>query len=230
MTPQDFQRLLGSRVRAEIEIVELPVIRSQREVADGAPHEEELFPLFTKCLEQPLHGAAYSAPLTASHGFFTPLPLVDVLNFAVLIANDETLHVVPSSELSTFIRELIAALPTAEFGQGLNRDCKAIGALPIHGTLIYLWLLRPDGEVLCMDHEAFMRPTEVETDPVKIYAAMRQGAKRYPELEALVPAPPAGIRECTTCGGMGSESRDGETLLCFSCNGMGWLIRGEAAR
>jgi len=101
------------------------------------------------------------------------------------------------------------------------RVCKEeLNALPLHGNIIYLWAIRPDGTVLCMDHEKFNHPTEPETDPLILYAVLVNGARTYPGLQALVPPRPAGAQPCDLCQGQNT------TAHCFKCRSLGWFIPG----
>ncbi len=93
------------------------------------------------------------------------------------------------------------------------------GALPLHATAIYLWMLRPDGEILVMDHEAFRRPVDREDDPLVRFAVMVQRARREPFLADRIPSPPAETRPCWACrtDGVGPDG-----LGCLACRGLGW--------
>jgi hypothetical protein len=127
-------------------------------------------------------------------------------------------------ELSAAVQRQIDALLSDGPKDGPGRDCLEQNALPLHGTLIYLWALQPNGTVLCMDHEAFTRPTEPETDPLTLFAVMAHGAQRYSELESLLPAPPDGIEICGDCNGRGYGAEDDpENNYCLRCRGLGWL-------
>lgn len=138
----------------------------------------------------------------------------------------------PSPELSAFIQREIDALGPAP-GEGWHpgdwptRVCKEeLGALPIWADLIFTWALRPDGTVLRMDRDSLFHPSEPETDPLALYAALEQASRMIPELRVLVPDAPAGTRPCTRCGGTGSLERqvDGGLDLCTACGGLGWVI------
>ena len=78
--------------------------------------------------------------------------------------------------------------------------------------------------LLCVDHESFARREEAETDPVTAYGAMMQGARRYPELQPLVPERPPGVVRCGACDGRGSVPAPGERIAdgCPRCMGLGW--------
>src|SRR5688500_19334304 len=105
------------------------------------------------------------------------------------------IHVPP--ELGRQIQARIDALETSDPRAWPVRVCKQeMNALPLHGNQIYLWALRPDGAVLCLDHESASHAVHDETDPLTVYAVLVKGAEEHPELRALVPAPPAGARLC----------------------------------
>src|SRR4051812_40658024 len=90
--------------------------------------------------------------------------------------------------VSAFIQGLIDEIAPHVFGDWPMRVCKEqYNAVPIHGNWMYLWALRPDGTVLCMDHETFGHPVTPEDDPLAIYAVLVHAAKRYPILQELVP-------------------------------------------
>jgi len=124
-----------------------------------------------------------------------------------------------SLELTRQIQQRIDALDTAVPGAWPLRRCKEeLNALPLHGNQAYLWALHPNGDVLRVDHEAAGLSSEPERGALTRYAVLWHGARKYPELEALLPAPPAGARECELCGGTGQSSTSG----CPRCDGLGW--------
>lgn len=122
------------------------------------------------------------------------------------------------------IQRLIDALQTEGEGNWLMRLCRErLNALPLAGNSVYLWAIRPDGVVLCLDHEAFSLPVEEETDPVKRFAAIVHGAREHPELCALIPEQPEGARLCRSCAGTGLRREDdGSMGSCYGCSGLGW--------
>jgi hypothetical protein len=85
--------------------------------------------------------------------------------------------------------------------------------------------LRPDGSFVRWDHEA--SPTELRPlrDGLWRRLAIFQGIKRYPELEALLPARPDEAVPCGACGGSGELA--GSPQLVCECGGAGWQIPGE---
>ncbi|HJR08112.1 MAG TPA: hypothetical protein VJ842_12700 [Pyrinomonadaceae bacterium] len=131
----------------------------------------------------------------------------------------------PSPDLAARIRRWIDELPTEGVENWISRLCKQHDAIPLHCTQIYLWALRPDGQVLSIDHESFARRAELENDPVTAYAALAQGARTYPELGGLLTHNPAGVSQCEVCGGMGwteTQPPAHGTDSCQRCVGMGW--------
>jgi hypothetical protein len=131
----------------------------------------------------------------------------------------------PSPELAARIRRWVDELPTEGTQNWIGRLCKENDSIPLHCTQIYLWALRPDGQVLSIDHESFARRAEMENSPLMAYAALAQGARDHPELGELLPPDRAGLRECEVCGGLGwTEARPPAqgTDSCHRCYGMGW--------
>jgi hypothetical protein len=126
-----------------------------------------------------------------------------------------------SSDLPNWIQQRIDHLETDGFD--LRYHCKfVLGALPVHATLVYLWAIRPDGKVICIDHEAFGRPSEVETSALRQFSAYVHGAETYPELNAAIPQPPEGATACGDCAAKGYSE---QVRHCFTCSGIGWTIR-----
>jgi hypothetical protein len=125
--------------------------------------------------------------------------------------------------LSRAIQRRIDALDTDGDSAWLARTCRErLNAMPLEGNEIYLWALRADGAVLCMDFEAFARPWWEETDPRARYAVLRSAARRCPELRALVPPRPAGVQPCDACRGTGLRDAG---AACFICQGLRWRMR-----
>ncbi|HSU13395.1 hypothetical protein [Longimicrobium sp.] len=129
-----------------------------------------------------------------------------------------------SPEFGRRIQQRIDALDTADPRAWPVRVCKEeMNALPLHGNQIYLWALRPDGVVLCLDHESASHHVEEERDPLTLFAVLVQGAKKYPELRQIVPPPPPGTQQCEACGGTGSgENWKPPAWDCLRCGGLGW--------
>jgi hypothetical protein len=131
----------------------------------------------------------------------------------------------PSTDLAARIRRWIDELPTEGMENWISRLCKQHDSIPLHCTQIYLWALRPDGQVLSIDHESFTRRAELENNPVTAYAALAQGARTYPEISELLTHNPAGVSRCEVCGGLGwteAQPPAHGTDSCQRCVGMGW--------
>ncbi len=131
----------------------------------------------------------------------------------------------PSPDLAARIRRWIEELPAEGMQHWIGRLCKEHDSIPLHCTEIYLWTLRTDGQVLCIDHESFARRAEPEINPVLAYAALAQGALAYPDLSDLLTHNPAGVRQCEVCGGAGwtqAQPPAKGTDTCHWCEGMGW--------
>ncbi|HEV7890906.1 MAG TPA: hypothetical protein VGP08_09715 [Pyrinomonadaceae bacterium] len=93
----------------------------------------------------------------------------------------------PSPELAALLRRWIDELPTDSVGNYTNRLCKENDAIPLDGTEIYLWVLRTDGQVLCIDHESFAQRAEPEENAAVAYGMIEVGASTHPELSELLP-------------------------------------------
>jgi hypothetical protein len=138
----------------------------------------------------------------------------------------------PSPELADRIQQLINELPTESDSNWLQRACKRLNALPLHGNLNFLWALLPNGNVVSIDHEAFSLPTEPETDPMTVYAVLANGARRHPELTEIIPPRPRGVRQCELCNGSGwiNPPIPGGSNFCVRCNGLGWYSSEISSR
>jgi hypothetical protein len=135
----------------------------------------------------------------------------------------------PIPDLATYIQGEIDALQPKTFGDWPIRVCKEeLNALPILSSLLFIWALRPDGTLLCMDHEAFGHPTEPESDPLIIFVALINGAHSHPQLQELIPLPPKGTEVCLACNATRfSSDEQASSPYCATCGGLGWLISGR---
>lgn len=100
----------------------------------------------------------------------------------------------PSHELAALLRRWIDEPPAGGPGNSVNRLCKENDAVPLDCTETYLWVLRTDGRVLCIDHESFAQRAEPEEDAEVAYGKIEVGARTHPELLELLPPDPGGIR------------------------------------
>jgi hypothetical protein len=100
-------------------------------------------------------------------------------------------------------------------------------ALPLLLDTGGLYGLRPSGEVVSVSWDSDQEP-EIEEDRRTIDIALAQGAKRYPELSALLPNRSPDAPTCPMCGGDGvplsvannPALRGG--IGCW-CGGLGWI-------
>ncbi|MFL6229772.1 MAG: hypothetical protein ACJ741_13455 [Pyrinomonadaceae bacterium] len=93
----------------------------------------------------------------------------------------------PSPELAALLRRWVDELTVDEQGNMINRLCKENDAIPLDCTEIYLWALRTDGQVLCIDHESFAQRAEPEENAEVAYDRIEVGARTHPELSELLP-------------------------------------------
>ncbi len=124
-------------------------------------------------------------------------------------------------DLNVQIQRLIDELEPER--NSLREHCKTeLNALLVHATQIYLWAICPDSTVLWGDHEAFARPSEPETEPLKIFAAWVHGAEKHREMAEGISQPPKSTEPCLNCRARGySEQGD----HCFTCSGLGWFTK-----
>jgi len=129
-----------------------------------------------------------------------------------------------SPELAERIQRHLIDLPSQLGAWPVSLSKKKLNALPLHGNQIYLWSLRPDGVVLCLDHESASLPVWEESDPLTLYAVLVHGAQKYPELQELVPPRPLGVRQCEPCSGTGVIGGAETASGCMRCRGLGWHV------
>jgi len=97
--------------------------------------------------------------------------------------------------------------------------------LPLYVGWIAALGLRPDGSFIRWDHEDDRTRVRPLTTAYWQRMAICQGAKKYPELGALLPDRPAIARTCEACGGSGQMSNVPQ-IVC-DCGGVGWIIPSE---
>ena len=137
------------------------------------------------------------------------------------------MKVIPSKELEAKIVARINAIVSGSSSQ--NADVRKVAsetnALPLHYGLGGGMALRPTGEVFEFSWDN-PRDTKEVDDPRLMNIALFQGSKKYPDLEALVPARPSGATVCPYCEGTGYPSSalnsNIENLVCY-CGGVGWI-------
>jgi hypothetical protein len=94
--------------------------------------------------------------------------------------------------------------------------CGWLSILGIRPDLSFVrWDIEDDPDVIKRLPEAFLQRL-----------ALCQGAKKYPELRALIPARPPDAVTCEDCKGLG-DMPGLPTFVC-SCGGCGWLVPGES--
>jgi hypothetical protein len=131
----------------------------------------------------------------------------------------------PSPELAARIGQWVDELPTKGRPDWLVRLCQQNKSVPLKSTQFYLWVLRADGQVLCIDRDSGPQKAEPESDPRTAYAVLARGARVYPEIGELLPPDMGGLRQCERCGGEGGTPAPPPskgTDSCLRCNGMGW--------
>ena len=100
------------------------------------------------------------------------------------------------------------------------------GFLPLHFGWVAIIGIRPDGSFVRWDYEGDPTVVKALSDPWSERMAICQGAKKYPELAALLPPRPPKARECNSCRGNGTI--DALPQVICRCGGVGWVVPGEA--
>jgi hypothetical protein len=86
--------------------------------------------------------------------------------------------------------------------------------------------VRPDGSFVRWDYETTPERVTPLLEPFLQRLAICRGARRYPELRALVPERPATAATCESCRGAG-ELPGLPQVIC-GCGGAGWIVPGES--
>jgi hypothetical protein len=97
--------------------------------------------------------------------------------------------------------------------------------LPIFVDWTGFWGLRADGEIFLVDTEYGNEPV-IELDDRVRRIALFQGAKKYIQLQPLLPSRPPNAQDCPHCLGKGLiEMPDipPDRIVCY-CGGFGWLV------
>lgn len=102
---------------------------------------------------------------------------------------------------------------------------RAHGFLPLYLGWIAGLGVRPDGSFIRWEHEDDPANVKPLSDAYWQRMAVCQGAKKYPELRALLPERPGSALTCDACGGSGQMSA-APHVVC-KCGGVGWLLPGE---
>jgi hypothetical protein len=133
----------------------------------------------------------------------------------------------PSPALAALIRRWAEELPDSDGPGWLKRLCARHGAVPLHSTQFDLWILCPDGQVLCIDHDSVAQRAEPETDPETAHAVLARAALTHPEFAELLANAPHGFRRCELCDGTGltkAPPPSDDAHACPRCSGMGWHV------
>ena len=115
----------------------------------------------------------------------------------------------------------------SENGFDLRGLAAELNALPMFLDFGGCYAIRVDGEIVSFvwDEPYSLKP---ENDPRIRNLVLFQGARKYPELDELVPKRPPEAEDCSHCGGTGIEPMneklgfDEEMIICY-CGGLGWL-------
>lgn len=109
--------------------------------------------------------------------------------------------------------------------QWLKPAVRAHFFLPLYIGWVSVLGIRPDGSVVRWDYESDRENVRPVADGRWQRMALVQGAKKYPELSALLPARSHTAQTCGACGGSGML-KGAHQLIC-ECGGIGWIMPGE---
>jgi len=122
-----------------------------------------------------------------------------------------------SPSLALRIEEEIAKLKPSGIGH-VDYEGRKYAALPLFGTIGWVWLLRADGTLWRSDSDS---GTDLEPLPGELHiVALAEGVARYPWLEELLPTRPVDAVICSACQGTGRIARG--ATFCPSCSALGW--------
>ena len=100
------------------------------------------------------------------------------------------------------------------------------GFLPLYLGWVAVLGIRPDGSFVYLGYEPAPKPARLLEQPFWQRVAIHQGAKKYPELRALLPERPVNAVPCSACRGAG-ELPGLPPVIC-GCGGFGWVMPGES--
>ena len=136
------------------------------------------------------------------------------------------MRVAISPELSAWVTARIAhydAEGTEPYHHDEAPSVAAFLALPLIRHRGETFGLRPDGEVVrwsTADHCEPYRATRPVEDRTDWLSALVEGARRWPEWQALLPPRPSGAAACACVG----HARFGPGgFICPICCGLGWV-------
>ena len=99
-------------------------------------------------------------------------------------------------------------------------------ALPLYIGWTKTTAIKPNGQLVVWNTEDDTTITE-EMDRQAFHASLTEGARRYPELDFLIPERPNDAVLCEACQGTGKlEPNKLQAVIC-GCGGVGWIVQGK---
>jgi hypothetical protein len=111
------------------------------------------------------------------------------------------------------VRRFAQTAATQTENEPLREVAQATGGLPVYMDMGGALVITEDLDVLAYEWET--KRAEREVDEGWRRSAYCHAARRYPELQALLPVRPANARTCPQCSGTG--------LDCGTCWSTGWV-------
>jgi hypothetical protein len=135
--------------------------------------------------------------------------------------------VVVPPEIAAFIAARVAGYPD-EASDRLRWAAPSVaefGALPLYLGWTETLGIRPDGAVVRWSTEGEYAGVRPVADRTWLLTALVEGARRYPELVALLPERTPGATDCAC---RNHPLVTSGKVLCGECGGIGWLPPGGA--
>ncbi len=126
-----------------------------------------------------------------------------------------------AEEISLLIKEYLAS---ENMAPDIRLLVETQNALPLWLDMRGCIAIRPDGTFV--SHEWDTDVYKEETNPAWHLLALAHGSKRYPVLEAMLPAKTPDTLVCSVCNGTGKlvlGDRIFEHGGCGNCFGLGWV-------
>jgi hypothetical protein len=132
--------------------------------------------------------------------------------------------VVEAVDVSAMIQALIERVSNGESGEDFEQVARRYNALPLAEGWFSWALLTEQGEVMEAPEGG---PAVPAVEPLRTMFLVA-GARRYPELVALLPARPSQSVDCTRCAGTGWMKHGGGKIRCHECRSLGWIELGRS--
>ena len=114
--------------------------------------------------------------------------------------------------------------PAAELDRRERLVARKYRALPVLRDMLETVYLRPDGTFFGWDNDTPDQTdivNDIQADGGNRTCLLVWGARRHPELVALLPPRPSDAKDCAGCDGTGHGPK---VDMCYACYGLGWAV------